>query len=276
MNAHQIWVQRCNEEHFQLSRCSNVLENKTIKGICKNALLTRQYIAFGLVQSEDVPCRESYICVFWTQALSAWPLPEAQSPRPVSWHVSLPPPAKEECRCPRGKWKHLVLARPVHVSARPHELAGDVCTEKNQRPQRWPTSFSSTQDTTQKHGWICFWLRKHLGESDKNWPESSWNSLPCTCFFILTDQFHSVWSVALQWVYKIPLLVNINIYFFVIFALFWLSVPLFDNFQKYTWHYVTTSYCINIWNYQTIYIQVSWGSIIAIKSTNLETVNVFK
>lgn len=64
-----------------------------------------------------------------------------QSPGPVSWHVSLPPPAKEECRCPWGKWKHLVLARPVHISAGPHELAGDACTEENRRPRRWPTSF---------------------------------------------------------------------------------------------------------------------------------------
>lgn len=82
-----------------------------------------------------------YLDVFWTRALSAWPLPEARSPGPVSWHVSLPPPAKEECTCPWGKWKHLVLARPVHISAGPHELAGDACSEENRRPQRWPTSF---------------------------------------------------------------------------------------------------------------------------------------
>lgn len=82
-----------------------------------------------------------YLDVFWTRALSAWPLPEAQSPGPVSWHVSLPPPAKEECTCPWGKWKHLVLARPVHISAGPHELAGDACSEENRRPRRWPTSF---------------------------------------------------------------------------------------------------------------------------------------
>lgn len=85
--------------------------------------------------------RQLYLDVFWTRAPSAWPFPEAQSPGPVSWHVSLPPPAKEECRCPWGKWKHLVLARPVHISAGPHELAGDACTEENRRPQRWPTSF---------------------------------------------------------------------------------------------------------------------------------------
>lgn len=82
-----------------------------------------------------------YFDVLWTRASSAWPLPEAQSPGPVSWHVRLPPPAKEECRCPWGKWKHLVLARPAHISAGPHELAGDACTEENRRPQWWPTSF---------------------------------------------------------------------------------------------------------------------------------------
>lgn len=74
-------------------------------------------------------------------ALSAWPLPEAPSPRMVPWHVRLPPPCKEEQRCPWGKRKHLVLARPVHISAGPHELAGDTCTEENRRPRRWPTSF---------------------------------------------------------------------------------------------------------------------------------------
>lgn len=139
------------EHIFRFPRCWNMLWNKTLPfGVSLSALITHLVLMlFGHIQQGGCSnaevclpsCTELYLDVFWTHALSAWPLPEAQSPGPVSWHVSLPPPAKEECRCPWGKWKHLVLARPVHVSAGPHELAGDACTEENRRPQRWPTSF---------------------------------------------------------------------------------------------------------------------------------------
>lgn len=38
------------------------------------------------------------------------------------------------------KKKHSVLARPVHVSAGPQELAGDTCNQENRKPRSWPTS----------------------------------------------------------------------------------------------------------------------------------------
>lgn len=170
--------------------------------------------------------RQLCLDVFWTQASSAWPLQEARSPGPVSWHVSLPPSAEEECRCPWGKWKHLVLARPVHISAGPHELAGDACTEENRRPQRWPTSFLLHRPQPRNMDEYVLGSENTLVKVTKtalHWGEIQ--AVPKT--FILRDQFHSppLWyhsaglfwmivsSSSVTWVYKkIPLLVNLGVY----------------------------------------------------------------
>lgn len=142
-------------------------------------------------------CRELYLDVFWTQAPSAWPLPEAQSPGPVSWHVSLPPPAKEECRCPWGKWKHLVLARPVHISAGPHELAGDACTEEESETAAVAYFFSSSighaghNPETQLN---MFLAQKTARRNRQRLTSIQVQFRLFLSYFILRDLFHSLWE----------------------------------------------------------------------------------
>lgn len=139
------------------------------------------------------------------------------------------PPAEGEHRCPWGKWKHLVLARPVHVSAGPHELAGDACTEENRRPQRWPTSFLPTRDTqatTQKHSPTCSWLREQ--PATKGWPPSR-----CTPGCVLCVAL--IWVIIslsrLCWADKIPSLFAI-LEAHSVAPQFWFSSFLLCGFQK--------------------------------------------
>lgn len=155
---------------------------------------------------------ESYISMFSEPKLLVRDLSQRpRVPGRFSWHVSLPPPAKEECRCPWGKWKHLVLARPVHISAGPHELAGDACTEENWRPQRWPTSFLPNRPCRpqpRNTDECVLVLTKHCGENRQRltciqvmyrlhqMPRDWFHSLPviAECFYFFTAVSLSLWN----------------------------------------------------------------------------------
>lgn len=124
-----------------------------------------------------------------------------QSPGPLSWHVKgCHRQLQKECSYPWGKWKHLVLARPAHISGRgPHGLAGDACTKENRGYGVGLLLYSyTTQDTTLKKR--CSWIlqllartkKKHPCDIANEWPVFRWNFMP----FMLC--FRSCWRARLS------------------------------------------------------------------------------
>lgn len=170
MRTDQTRAERCNEARFQVLRCWNVPWIKVDPLLsCFVHSHTPWWSNLSFVRRihhrgwGSLPSFQSKLDPSLTR-----PLSEAKTGL-VSRHVSLPSPAKGEHGCPRGKWKHLVLARPAHISAGPHELAGDACTEENRRPQRWPTSFlphRPPRPQPTNTAWTCSFSQPELTKAD--------------------------------------------------------------------------------------------------------------